>query len=545
MLILLLEVFQRQTASRSYLAGIAVVGFLLTAFVSGSFLPTGTARATFGGMAWIDGYTQIFTSLFCLAGALTAMIAPRYLQEHGADRGEFYALLLFSVAGMIMMVAAADLVVFFVALEIMSIAVYALAAYTRRSKLSSEAGFKYFVLGAFASAILLYGIALVYGATGTTNLAAIGQAFGGDVARGATGDAAAMSTLAQNAIVAAARGADVSVAAVIGNTGAGAVPLAILGATLILIAFSFKIAAVPFHMWAPDAYTGAPTPVVGFMAAAVKAAGVAALFRVVSVALFSDSFRGGEYGWVQIFFALALLSMVVGNLVALVQGNIKRMLAYSSVAHAGYMLVAFTAVGFRGGDISMGSGLVFYLFAYTIATIGAFGVLSWLGSRGMPCDNFEDLDGVGYRYPWIGLAMSIFMLSAAGIPPAAGFIGKFLVFKSAVAASAAGGPGSGLLIFLVVTGILVSVAGVYYYLRVIVHLYMKKATREVPEMPYGAARWAIVICAVLTLALGVLPGKLVNSSEQAVGQMAGRADGVYQQSAEAPLPTPGGIRLIR
>mgnify|MGYP002620316580 FL=1 len=539
MLVLMLEVFQREADDRQYLSWVSALGFAATALAAFA-LRYAPGVSTFHGMNYLDGYSLVLTHLFCFAGAATSLVAPRYLREHGADRGEFHALLLFAVGGMMLMVSAADFVVLFIALEIMSIAVYALAAYVRRSAGAAEAGMKYFLLGAFASAILLYGIALIYGATGTTNFEGIRAALtSGGVS------AAAVSDTVFEAIQAAATGA--SLDDVSATTPAG-LSLASMGILLVMVAFAFKIAAVPFHMWAPDAYTGAPTPVVGFMAAAVKAAGVAALLRLVSVAFFAEPVRMGMFGWVQIAFGLAMLSMIVGNLVAIVQDNVKRMLAYSSVAHAGYLLVGFVAVGYGVGNINYGSALVFYLFAYTFATVGAFGALAWLGRRGHEVERYEDLNGLGYRYPWIGLVLGIFMLSSAGIPPAAGFIGKFLVFKAAIGAattgSAAGFAGSAGLILLVTVGILVSIAGVYYYLRVIVHLFMKPQEREVVEQPFSGAKLAIAACAVLTIVFGLVPGRLIDASDRAVTQMAGRADGVYMRSerpaprAEAPLTAP-------
>lgn len=527
MLVLLLEAFQREAASRQYLSWIAALGFAATAFTAWS-LRGAPPQLTFQGMNYLDGYSQVMTLLFCFAGAATSLIAPRFLAAHGADRGEFHALLLFSVGGMITMITAADFVVFFMALEIMSIAVYALAAFVRSSKKSGEAGFKYFILGAFASAILLYGIAMIYGATGTTSFEGIAQALSADA-----NSMSAVAARAQDAIAAAAAGVEVQ------DAMRGALEsrsLATVGLLFILVAFFFKIAAVPFHMWAPDAYGGAPTPVVGFMAAAVKAAGIAALFRILAVAFFAEELRMGPLGWVQLVFVIALLSMVVGNLVAIVQQSVKRMLAYSSIAHAGYLLVGFVAVGYGVGNIDAGSSLVFYLFAYTFATVGAFGALAWLGKRHNEIETYEDLNGLGYKYPWIGFVLVIFMLSSAGIPPAAGFMGKFLIFREAIDASAVSGnslfAGNGAMIGLVTVGILVSLAGVYYYLRVIVHLFMMKQEREVAEKNFGGAKLAIIACAFLTLFFGIFPGKLVNVSNEAVGQMDGRADGVYMEAAE-------------
>lgn len=523
-LVLMLEAFQREASSRSYLSWVTAVGFAVTGIAAIGLMRMDPA-VTFHGMNYLDGFTQVLTLLFVFAGAATALVSPGYLGAAHADRGEYYALLLLSVGGMIMMVSAADFIVFFMALEIMSIAIYALAAFVRRSNKSAEAGAKYFILGAFASGLLLYGIALVYGATGSTGYQAIADALSSSPAAGGV-----MHTV-QDAIAAAASGADGGL-----RSETGTRSLATVGLVFILAAFGFKIAAVPFHMWAPDVYTGSPTPAVGFMASAVKAAGIAALYRVLSVAFFDADLRAGETGWVTVLFTIAILSMVVGNLTAIVQDNVKRMLAYSSIAHAGYLLVGVVAFGYAGGNIQLGSSLVFYLFAYTFATVGAFGALAWLNRNGHSADTFDDLKGLGYRYPWIGLVLSIFMLSSAGIPPAAGFMGKFLVFGSALNAATdsanAGLGGNSLLIVAVIVGVLTSLAGVYYYLRVIVSLYMHKQEAAVAQNYFPGARLAIVVCAVLTLLFGIAPNSLSELASRAASQMEGRADGVYVTNAE-------------
>ena len=532
--VLFLEVFQRRASSRDYLAYVSAVGFGV-AGLAAYVLAGSNGYSTFSGMNYLDGYTQVLTVLYCVAGAFTALIAPGYLAVRGIDRGEFYALLLFATSGMVMMTSAADLVVFFIGLEIMSVAVYALTAYWRGSRASAESGIKYFFLGAFATGLMLYGIALIYGATGTTNLVEIGQMLGNTV--DAAGEVQAfMTRTAQDAIV-------TSIVEPIDNFATPAlnsvpygggwtakVPLAFMGMLLILVAFAVKVAAAPFHMWAPDAYTGAPTPLVGFLAAAVKAAGFAALVRALIIAFFDGEMRMGYFGWVQTVVILSLLSMVVGNLVAIVQKNVKRMLAYSSVAHTGYLLVAIAAMGYAGQS-GMAAPIVFYLFAYTFGTVGAFGVLSYLGSKGESVETYEDLNGIGKKYPWLGLSMIVFMLSSAGIPPAAGFMGKLMLFRTAVEAGTlgqhTGTSGWELLIALVVVGIIVSVAGVYYYLRVLVHMYMKEPTKEVEEIPNSGAKFAIIACAAFSILFGVLPGNLVDWSNRAIDTMSDRPDAEY------------------
>jgi NADH-quinone oxidoreductase subunit N len=520
-LVLMLEAFQRPSFSRGYIAYVAAFGFLATGFVAVN-LPDLGVQSTFGGMAYYDGFTTAMTVLFCVGGFFTALMSPVYLASHGVDRGEYYALLLFAAAGMMLMVGAGDLMVFFVALEIQSVAIYGLAAYLRRSPRSAEAGMKYFLMGAFATGIMLYGMALVYGATGTTQLEGIAQ-----VLSGAVMSAEGLSTVTQQALLSAASGFDPATPVALHNVGnmAGHVPLLAIGVVLIVVGFSVKVAAVPFHMWAPDVYTGSPTPIVGFMAASVKAAGFAALVRVLVVALFDGDLRMGATGWTQIVFWISLASMVLGNFVALAQTNVKRMLAYSSVAHAGYLMIAICAMGYSG-VVDHASGIVLYAAAYTFGTVGAFGALAYVGKRGGEAETYDDLNGLGFKMPWLGAALAVFMLSSAGIPPSAGFIGKFELFRSAVDAgaqgAAAGIPGSHMMFALVVMGILTSVAGVYYYLRVLVHLYMKEPVREVEALPHQGAKLAILGCALLTLWFGVFPGKLVTFADDAVENMGGQ-----------------------
>ena len=511
-IVLMLEAFQRESESRSYLSWVAALGFVATAFAACSLMDKGPAL-TFSGMNYLDGFSQVATLLFAFAGGAAALMAPAYLRRAGADRGEFYALLLLSVGGMIMMVSAADFVVFFIALEIMSVAIYALAAFTRRSKASGEAGAKYFILGAFASALLLYGVALVFGATGATSYEALAAVF-------------SSGTL------------DVSSSGMVAQSATAGRALATVGVVFIVIAFAFKIAAAPFHMWAPDVYTGAPSPAAGFMATAVKAAGILSLYRILSVAFFHDDLRASATGWISVIFVIAIISMLVGNLSAIVQTSVKRMLAYSSIAHAGYLLVGVVAVGYGAGNIRAGESILFYAFAYTFATLGAFGALAWMSRQGEPAETYDDLKGAGYRYPWIGLVMTIFMLSSAGIPPLAGFMAKFYIFRTAVEAATSSAnatmSGNGLVIGLVVIGVLSSLAGTYYYLRVIAAMYMERKESALIENSFGGARFAIVLCAALTLLAGVLPDRLMNLTTTGVEQMAGRPDTHYAPRNSAP-----------
>lgn len=521
--VLMLEAFQRPSFSRNYIAYVSALGFLIAGFVA-TTLPSLGNTATFGGAAYTDGFTTAMTMLFCIGGFFTCLMAPAYLESHGVDRGEFYALVLFAAAGMMLMAAAGDLITFFVALEIQSVAVYGLTAYLRRSARSAEAGMKYFLMGAFATGLMLYGMALVYGATGTTHLEGIHA-----VLSGAGDTSQSLAQLSHDALISAATGFDATQPASLQNVGNmfGHVPLLAIGVALIVVGFSVKVAAVPFHMWAPDAYSGAPAPVVGFMAAAVKAAGFAAMVRIFVLAFMDHDVRMGAEGWAQIVFWISLASMVLGNAVAINQLNVKRMLAYSSVAHAGYLLIAICAMGYQG-VVHHASGIVLYSFAYTFGTVGAFGVLAYLGRAGEEAETLDDLNGLGFKYPWLGAAMSVFMFSSAGIPPTAGFIGKFLLFKSAIEAGAWGSAnevaGAHMMNVLVVLGILTSVAGVYYYLRVIVHLYMKKPVREVEALEHSGAKFAVLACAALTVWFGVFPGKLVDLADDSVANMIGNPD---------------------
>lgn len=547
MIVLLLEVFQRQGQPRAYLAYVSAVGFI-TAALSAWLLMGVEGQLVFHDMNYIDGFSKVTAILMCLAGALTSLIAPRYLAERNADRGEFYALILFSAGGMITMVSAADFIVFFLALELMSIATYALAAYVRSSATAAEAGFKYFLLGAFASAVMLYGIALIYGATGTTNLAAIGQLLSYGAASGSVDPALLLSRVSEQGALAGAAGfgtTDENLLMLNYGSGQANMPLLYFGITLVIVSAVFKVGAVPFHMWLPDAYSGAPSPVGAFMASAVKAAAFASLLRLLALSFFDYDLRMGPLGWVQVTFVLALLSMAIGNLVAIAQTSVKRMLAYSSIAHTGYMLVAITAMGYGLGDLDLGASVVFYLFAYVFGTVGAFGVLAYLTRSQYYVERYDDLNGLGYRYPALGVAMTLFMLSSAGIPPTAGFIAKFQVFKAAVIAYGAGveagEPGALLMLVLVVAGILFSVVGVYYYLKVIVHLYMREPVREVIPAESGPAKVGLSFCAILVLVIGILPGGLLDLSDKAMQQMAGRHDGVYLQVDPTEIE-PGEIR---
>jgi NADH-quinone oxidoreductase subunit N len=422
----------------------------------------------------VDRFTLFFDMLLCLGGALAALLAGGYFPEHHLERGEFYALLLFATFGAMVLAAAGDALTLFLGLETMSIGAYAMTAFRRSSPRSAEGALKYFLLSSFAAAILLYGFALLYGATGHTDLTSIG--------------AAARSSIARN-------------------------PLLPVGALLVLVGIVFKVSAVPFHAWAPDAYEGAPTPATTFMAVAVKAGAFAMLLRVLRFSFGDDAWTSWASGWPPLMATLAVLTMTFANLVAGRQESVKRMLAYSSIAHAGYALVGVTAL--MRNPAEAGASVLYYLLAYTVSTVGAFGALILCGSRGLEAVSYEDLSGLGKRHPTAALAFSLFLLSLAGVPPTAGFFGKWFVFKAAI---------DGGLYWLAIIAFVNSVIGAYYYLRVLVYMYMREpaagAQVAVP-MRSGYVNAALLVSAALVLALGLTPTRYLDIAVRAAALGAG------------------------
>jgi NADH-quinone oxidoreductase subunit N len=418
----------------------------------------------------VDRFTLFFSFILCVGGAFAALLAGGYLPEHKLDRGEFYPLVTFSTVGAMMLVAAGDLLSLFIGLETMSLGVYAMTGFRRGSQRSTEAAVKYFLLGSFAAALLLYGGALLYGATGHTDLAGVGEG----VAKAA---------------------------------GEGQLALVLIAAALVISGLAFKVSAVPFHMWAPDAYEGAPTPATTFMAVAVKSAAFATLLRVLLEALGSPALRSWAAGWPPVVAALAVLTMTVANLTAGRQESVKRMLAYSSVAHAGYVLVGVVATMRATGDAQ--ASVMFYLLAYTVSTAGAFGALILCGSRGAEAVSYEDLAGIGKRHPGAALAFSLFLFSLAGVPPTAGFFGKLYIVKAAIGAE---------LYPLAVLLLLNSVLAAYYYLRVLVFMYMREPAPGAPiarPMRSGYVSGALVLAAVLVIALGMWPSATLDAALEA------------------------------
>lgn len=435
---------------RQQLAWLGLTALVLTGLVSFGLL--GRQESAFNDMLALDSYALFFNLIFCLAGGMTLLMSVHYLDMTDIHPGEYYALILFATVGMILMAAATDLIVIFLALETMSMAVYVLAGIWRQRVQSSEAALKYFLLGAFASGFFLYGVALIYGATGSVQLAKI--------------------------------------AAHVSANGSST--LLLIGVALLVVGFGFKVAAAPFHAWTPDVYEGAPTTITAFMAVGVKAAAFAAFARV-----FLHTLGPIHAEWQGILWVLAVLTMTVGNVTALVQNNIKRMLAYSSIAHAGYLLVAMVA----GKDLG-GAALMYYLVAYGLMNLGAFGVVLAVGRKGEPNEEFSDYAGLGFRYPALGMAMTIFMLSLTGVPPLVGFIGKFYIFSAAVKAG---------YVWLAVIGVLNSVVSAYYYIRVVVNMYMREGEKQVDLLsarPALAA--AILVAAIGTIVMGVFPSASIS-----------------------------------
>lgn len=423
-------------------------------------------KTIFGGMMIVDRFALFFDMLLIVIGTLTVISTDGYLDEHGFAEGEFYAMILLSITGMMMMIHAGDFVMVVIGLESMSLAIYSLVACWPGHRKSAEGGMKYFLMGAVASAFLLYGIALLYGVTGSTNLSAIAGGIGAHAGQ----------------------------------------PLIIIAMFFVLGAMAFKIAAVPFHMWTPDAYEGAPTPVAGFMAAAVKAAGFALLIRLLGV-FGADLWTFGKGGWVNVMWTLSIITMIVGNVAAIRQTNIKRMLAYSSVSHAGYMLIGVVLIGL---DPSQMDAVLFYLVAYGLTSVGSFAVVAWLGARYTERQELEDWEGLSKTHPGVALAMTLFMLSLGGLPPTAGFFGKFYLFKAAL--------GQPQMLPLILVAIVNSVISMYYYLRPVVAMYFKEGKGELDPKPINSfGTYAMItITAILVLLVGIIPDQILDFATKAI-----------------------------
>lgn len=441
---------------KDLLAWIALAGLGFAGLVT--LVQAGEEYTTFSGMFILDHYSVFFKFLFYLATALTVLISVRYIHIEGIQVGEYYSLVLFALTGMMVMASAADLITLYLGLELMAISVYILVGLTRGWIKSNEAALKYFILGAFSSGLLLYGISLIYGLSGTTQLKGIGEYLAG-------------ANLQDPGLVVAM--------------------------LLVAVGFAFKIAAVPFHVWTPDAYEGAPTPVTAFMSVGPKAAAFAGFLRV-----FLEAFPQVRPDWTALLAVLAVLTMIVGNVVALAQTNVKRMLAYSSIAHAGYALVGVVAGGREGL-----AAVLLYMMIYLFMNMGAFGVMVLLRSGAVQGDTLRDYYGLARRAPWPAFLMLVFMFSLTGIPPTAGFIGKFYLFLAAVQNGYT---------YLAIIGLIFSVVSAAYYLRVVMVMYMREPEGDWTLAYSKPLSVALVVSLIGVVLLGITPSFLVHYALQSV-----------------------------
>jgi len=461
---------------RNVTASLSIVALLAAGAASIWLWMRWPATSAFNGMIVLDELRLSFTVVFLIVAILTILIATIWIDVEDLPAGEFHSLLLFATSGMMLMASAGDLVIIFLGLEILSIATYVLAGFRRTDTRSNESSLKYFILGSFASAFLLYGIALIYGATatgpdqpGTTNIALIA--------------ARANQSLYP--------------------------PLLFAGIAMLLVGFGFKIATAPFHVWTPDVYEGAPTPVTAFMAAGPKAAGFAAFMRVFlfgfPMATAATTAGYAHATWVGALAIMAALTMSIGNVVAIVQNNVKRMLAYSSIAHAGYALVGFVAAGAATDVTQRGAALTavaFYLLTYAVMNMGAFAIVTVIARKGDQRNKVDDYNGIGFSSPVLAFSLSIFLLSLLGMPLTAGFMGKILVFSAAINQG---------YVWLVVIGVLNTAVSAYYYLRLIVVMFFREpsGTWEAPRIP-AAVAVALILTILGVFYLGLFPGRIIS-----------------------------------
>ena len=447
----------RSPGERMPMEGIAI-GVLLTAGVTAVLM--WDRNAVSFGVVSADNFGLFVTLVLVLVGILTVALSSQVVERDDINAGEYYALLLFGIGGMILMATATDLLVIFIALEILSLAVYILTGIRRESKAGAEAAFKYFLLGGFSSAFFLYGTAFTFGITGTTRLDEI--------------------------------------VLVMSGLSAGAELLTYVALGLLLFGFAFKVSAVPFHMWTPDAYEGAPAVVTAFMSAAVKAAAFAAFVRV-----FMSAFGGLQPQWEPVIWMLSAASMILGAVAGVVQRNVRRMLAYSSVAHAGYLLMAMAA----GNEMGKGA-ILFYLLTYALTSVGAFGITALVATRDRANDDLGDYAGLATRQPLLAFLLTIFLLSLGGFPPTAGFIGKWYLFSAAVSAGDYG---------LAIIGVLTSVVSVFFYLRVVVMMYMSDHPSRAPvTVPSTASICALAVPTVAIFYLGLLPSRVLQLALESI-----------------------------
>jgi NADH-quinone oxidoreductase subunit N len=456
---MLAEAF-RQPGERMPVSGLGLIG-LIGAGASAVLL--WGRNATGFGVVTADTFGLFFVLILVVIGVMTMLLSPSLVDRDALPSGEYYALTLFALAGMMLMAMASDLLVIFLALEVLSLAVYVLTAIRRDSVASVEGSFKYFILGGFSSAFFVYGLAFVYGTAGTTKLDQVAVALAGRAGDHPT--------------------------------------LAVVGMGLLLVAFGFKVSAVPFHMWTPDAYEGAPTIVGGFMSTGVKAAAFAAFVRVMS-----SAFAPLRATWVPVLWVIAAVTMILGTVVGVAQTNLKRMLAYSSIAHAGYVLVALTAAN----DVGRGA-IPFYLLVYGVTNLGAFAVIGLLATRDRANDDLASMAGLSNRHPALAAVFSVLLLSLGGIPPTAGFVGKWYVFSAAVRAGDYG---------LAIIGVLTSIVSIFFYLRVIVMMYMAEPIDIPPSpAPPRTAAFALAATLLLTFYLGILPTRVLDLAARSIGSL--------------------------
>jgi NADH-quinone oxidoreductase subunit N len=459
-LLVLAEAFF-QGRDKAALTGLTVAG-ALAAMISAIILyrqlgPNDSFRLM-GDMLIADRTSYVLIALLCGITAMCALITPGHQRTHQWENGEYFGVMLLAASGMVMLAQAGNLVTVFLGVETMSVGVYVMCALRRRSRRGNEAAMKYFLMGAFATGFLVYGMALLYGAAGTTSLTEMQ-------------------------------------ARLVGTQNPG---LVIAGVFLVVVAFGFKVAAVPFHMWAPDAYEGAPTPVTAFMAAAVKAAAVAAMIRVFGLALGGDILPFGTVGWASPMVVIAAITITVGNIAAIRQDNIKRMLAYSSISHGGVLLVGLAALGL--GSTTAEGSLVYYLIAYSVTTLGAFAVVAYVGARDRERLLIDDWAGLAGKHPGAAIAMTVCLLSLGGMPPTGGFFGKFYLFKSAMDVW------DGQLLWLVIIGVVNSAISIYYYLRIVTAMYFRESTEPLATMKSAGLTFVMAFCPILILELGLMPG---------------------------------------
>ena len=456
MIIMVLDPLVDERATQKLLGGIALLGSV--AAIAATLYQAQFPGFGFWGMVKVDGFSIFFHFLVTAITAVVILSSFEYMAVQRIRAGEYYGLILLGAVGMCLMSSAVELVLIFIALEISSISTYVLAGFRRRAAISSEASLKYFLLGSFATAFFLYGVALMFGATGSTSFSVIGQVL-----------------------------------------RSGQIPLlAYAGVASMFVGLGFKVAAAPFHVWTPDVYEGAPAPVVGFMSTAPKAAVFAVLLRVM--------FEINAPGRVGLIWVAAALSMTLGNVGALVQQNVKRLLAYSSIAHAGYLLVAFASLPDNGIPAAM-----FYTASYAAMNVGAFAVVSHIAGSGERYVTLDDYAGLGRRSPLLAATLTIFLLSLIGIPMTGGFFAKFYVFSAALQAN---------LIGLTIIGVLNSAVGAYYYLRIIVVMYMREAREEIPAAPVSPALGAaLAISVAATLYLGLLPGRVLEFASRSAAEL--------------------------